>query len=127
MLSPNSTTADHFCCNTCGGEVAIVVQPGGDITYQCQDQRCERVVSVDCPEALQVRKTREPSVCSFEVLSATFDVVFADLYAVDGDTTQVGDDRMEAMNVQWFEVLATARWIPSQWTKAVARAARLAA
>ena len=48
-----------FCCNTCGSEVALVEQLGGDLTYECQNRRCQRVVGVDCPEALHVRETLE--------------------------------------------------------------------
>jgi hypothetical protein len=41
-----------FCCNTCHSPVALVVQMGGDLTYECMNVKCQRVVSVDCPEAL---------------------------------------------------------------------------
>jgi hypothetical protein len=48
-----------FCCNSCGAAVALVEQLGGDLTYECQNRRCQKVVSVDCPEALHVRETLE--------------------------------------------------------------------
>ena len=128
MLNPNSTTPRGFCCNTCGAPVAMELINADDLVYQCQNRQCQRSVSIDCPEALQVREVAQVTAhATFDTLCAAFDTVFAELYAVDGDTAQVGDARMEAMNVQWFEVLAEARWTPGQWTMAVNRAARLAA
>lgn len=59
MLNLNSTTSRVFCCTSCGAPVALVVQLGGDVTYQCQNACCQRVISVDCPEALQVREFLE--------------------------------------------------------------------
>jgi hypothetical protein len=48
-----------FCCPSCSAPVALTIQQGGDLTYECQNVRCQRVVSADCPEALQVRETLE--------------------------------------------------------------------
>lgn len=55
MVTSNDTTSQHFCCNTCGAAVALVELPGGDLAYECQNARCCRTVSVDCPEALALR------------------------------------------------------------------------
>ena len=57
--SLNLTTSQAFCCNTCGSDVALVEQLGGDLGYECKNRRCQRVVSVDCPEALHLRETLE--------------------------------------------------------------------
>lgn len=41
-----------FCCSECHDSVAIVEQFGGDLTYECTNPACGKVVSIDCPEAL---------------------------------------------------------------------------
>jgi len=43
-----------FCCGICYDSVAIVEQPGGDLTYSCTNPACGKSVSVDCPEALAI-------------------------------------------------------------------------
>lgn len=43
---------NFFCCNTCGADVALELSQGGELYYQCQNPKCKRAVSVDCPEAL---------------------------------------------------------------------------
>jgi hypothetical protein len=48
----NLTTCDSLCCGICAAPVALTVQIGGDLTYECSNRRCQKVVSVDCPEAL---------------------------------------------------------------------------
>ena len=53
MLNP--IVSEVFCCGECCAPVALVVQPGGDLTYECQNTRCGKAVSVDCPEALAVQ------------------------------------------------------------------------
>jgi hypothetical protein len=57
--SPNLTTSQPFCCNTCGAAIALELINADDLAYVCQNRRCQRVVSVDCPEALHVRETLE--------------------------------------------------------------------
>lgn len=55
MAHLNSTTSQAFYCAWCGSDVVLTVQPGGDLTYQCVNERCCKAVSVDTPEALGVR------------------------------------------------------------------------
>jgi len=57
--SLNLTTSQHFCCGSCGAPVALLPINADDLAYCCQNVRCQRVVSVDCPEALHLRETLE--------------------------------------------------------------------
>ncbi|GEM_PF-3020304 len=51
---PNHSTivSERFCCKYCQSDVAIEVEPGGDLSYVCQNERCKWACSVDCLEAL---------------------------------------------------------------------------
>jgi hypothetical protein len=60
-----------FCCNTCHSPVALVVQIGGDLTYECVNPRCQRVVSVDCPEALALVEDVTLELHAKEVIHST--------------------------------------------------------
>lgn len=57
----NPTTSHAFCCNSCGAPVSLALINADDLAYVCQNPACGRTVSVDCPEALQVRETLELS------------------------------------------------------------------
>ena len=59
MPNSNSTTSEHFCCNSCGVPVAIELINADDLVYQCQNRRCRRAVSVDTPQGLQVCEALE--------------------------------------------------------------------
>lgn len=51
----DTTVSQVFICRECSSDVALVMQPGGDLTYQCISPNCGHTVSVDCPEALDIR------------------------------------------------------------------------
>jgi hypothetical protein len=57
--SLNFTTSQYFCCGSCGAPVVLLSINTDDLAYCCQNRRCQRVVSVDCPEALHLRQTLE--------------------------------------------------------------------
>lgn len=44
--------SEIFCCGVCHDSVMIKEQQGGDLTYECTNPACSKVVSVDAPEAL---------------------------------------------------------------------------
>lgn len=45
-------TSQTFACNSCYAPVALAETPAGELVYECQNPRCQRCVSVDCPESL---------------------------------------------------------------------------
>lgn len=55
MAHTNPNTSERFCCRHCGSDVALAIEPGGDLSYQCQNPRCQWAGSVDCPEALALK------------------------------------------------------------------------
>jgi hypothetical protein len=66
---------------------------------------------------------------SFVQLSDAFERVFAELTdeIINGNTPALSDEQMEAINLTWAEVLASARWTYRQWSKALDREAQYAA
>jgi hypothetical protein len=51
----NCNTSEVFCCKFCGADVALAIEPGGDLSYQCQNAHCGWACSVDCPQALGLK------------------------------------------------------------------------
>jgi hypothetical protein len=53
-ISNSSTLSNVFCCGQCHDSVALTETPAGEIVYECTNPACQKVVSVDCPEALAI-------------------------------------------------------------------------
>jgi hypothetical protein len=57
MATLNCTTySEIFCCGNCHDAVMICEAQGGDLVYACSNPACQKVVSVDSPEALAIIK-----------------------------------------------------------------------
>lgn len=56
----STTVSNQFCCRHCGADVALDLSYGGELYYQCQNQKCQWAGSIHCLEALALKEVAGP-------------------------------------------------------------------
>lgn len=107
-------TSQHFTCNSCGADVSLEQINQEDLAYVCSNARCQRTISVDCPEALRLRilATDEAGGDPFEDVvklmktDRCFDIGIAALINVTIDVVKSQRKRTATIEAIRYEAIA---------------------